>query len=93
MFLKAVNAYLRKLSEIMNQPSWKNRRRYIFASFALGAFMLSASSVSVLFGLMSDVSDLVTGGVALISLILGSYVFAATWETTKLHKDKENADG
>jgi len=77
----------------MSQPSWKNRRRYIFASFMIGAVMLVASSVAVLFGLMVDVSTLVTGGVALISLILTSYVFAATWESTKLHKKQENPDG
>ena len=77
----------------MSQPSWKNRRRYILASFVIGAVMLVASSVAVLFGLMVDVSNLVTGGVALISLILTSYVFAATWESTKLHNKQENSDG
>ena len=77
----------------MSQPSWKNRRRYIFASFMIGAVMLIASSLAVLFGFMVDVGDLVTGGVALISLILTSYVFAATWESTKLHRNEENGDG
>jgi hypothetical protein len=77
----------------MSQPSWRNRRRYIFASFMLGAVMLVASSITVLFGLMSDVGDLVTGGVALISLILTSYIFGATWESTKLYKNEGNSDG
>jgi len=55
--------------------------------------MLIASSIAVLFGFMTDVGDLVTGGVALISLILTSYIFGATWESTKLHKNEGNADG
>ena len=93
MFRNIIDPYIRGVKYIMSQPSWKNRRRYIFASFIIGAVMLIASSVAVLSGLMTDVSDLVTGGVALITLILTSYVFAATWESTKLHKKEENPDG
>ena len=88
-----INSYLKGLKFIMSHPSWKNRRRYIFASFVIGAVMLIASSLAVLFGFMVDVGDLVTGGVALISLILTSYIFGATWESTKLHKNEGNADG
>lgn len=90
---RIIDSYLKGLKFIMSQPSWKNRRRYIFASFIIGAVMLIASSISVLFGFMSDVSDLVTGGVALISLILTSYIFGATWESTKLHRNEDNGDG
>ena len=93
MFRKLLNAYLRKLKEIMNKPSWKNRRRYILASFIIGAFMLIASSLAALTGAMTDISDLVTGGVALITLILTSYVFAAVWEDKTLHRKEENHDG
>ena len=93
MLRNIIDPYIRGVKYIMSQPSWKNRRRYIFASFVIGAFMLIASSLAVLFGFMTDVSDLVTGGVALITLILTSYVFAATWESTKLHKKEENPDG
>jgi len=88
-----IDSYLKGIKFIMSHPTWKNRRRYIFASFVLGAVMLIASSISVLFGFLSDVGDLVTGGVALISLILTSYIFGATWESTKLYKKEENADG
>lgn len=90
---KLIDSYLKGLKYIMSHPSWKNRRRYIFASFIIGAFMLIASSFAVLFGFMTDVSDLVTGGVALISLILTSYIFGATWESTKLHRNEDNGDG
>ena len=94
MIRRAVNAYLKGLKYIMSKPSWKNRRRYIFASFVIGAFMLIAGSLAVLTGNMADVSDLVTGGVALISLILTSYIFGAVWEDKSLHNSKEeNPDG
>lgn len=94
MIRRAISAYLKGLKYIMNKPSWKNRRRYIFASFVIGAFMLIAGSIAVLTGNMADVSDLVTGGVALISLILTSYIFGAVWEDKSLHNSKEeNPDG
>ena len=89
----ALNAYLKGLKYIMNKPSWKNRRRYILASFVIGAFMLVGSTVAVLTSTMSDVSDLITGGVALITLILTSYIFGAVWEDKSLHNKEENPDG
>jgi len=77
----------------MAHPSWKNRRRYILASFVIGAFMLIASSLAALTGAMTDISDLVTGGVALITLILTSYIFGAVWEDKSLNRKEENFDG
>jgi hypothetical protein len=93
MIKTIVNNYLKGITYIMKQPSWKNRRRYILAAFAIGAFMLVASSVATLTGMMSDVGDLVTGGVALISLILTSYIFAAVWEDKSIISKQENPDG
>jgi len=89
----AINAYLKGLKYIMSKPTWKNRRRYIFASFIIGAFMLIGGTISVLTATMSDVSDLITGGVALITLILTSYIFGAVWEDKSLHNKEENPDG
>ena len=89
----AISAYLKGLKYIMNKPSWKNRRRYILASFVIGGIMLVGSTMAVLSGNMSDVSDLVTGGVALITLILTSYIFGAVWEDKSLHNKEENPDG
>ena len=89
----ALNAYLKGLKYIMNKPTWKNRRRYILASFVIGAFMLVGSTIAVLTSTMSDVSDLITGGVALITLILTSYIFGAVWEDKTLHNKEENPDG
>lgn len=62
------------------KPSWKIRRRYIFAAFVLGATMLMAGATAVLLNNDSATSDLITGGVALITLILSSYIFGAVWE-------------
>jgi hypothetical protein len=76
----------------MAKPSWKNRRRYILASFIIGAIMLIGSTIAALTGNMTDISDLVTGGVALITLILTSYIFGAVWEDKSLHRG-ENPDG
>jgi len=89
----ALNVYLKGLKYIMSKPTWKNRRRYILASFVIGAFMLVGSTVAVLTSTMSDVSDLITGGVALITLILTSYIFGAVWEDKSLHNKEENPDG
>ena len=94
MIRNAINAYLKGLKYIMSKPSWKNRRRYILVSFVIGSTMLLGSTVSALSGNGSDVSDLVTGGVALITLILTSYIFGAVWEDKSLHNSKEeNPDG
>ena len=76
----------------MAKPSWKNRRRYILASFVIGAIMLIGSTIAALTGNITDISDLVTGGVALITLILTSYIVGAVWEDKSLHKG-ENPDG
>jgi hypothetical protein len=89
---RVIDAYLKGLKYIMNKPSWKNRRRYILASFIIGAVMLIGSTVAALTGNMTDISDLVTGGVALITLILTSYIFGAVWEDKTLYKG-ENPDG
>ena len=89
---RVIDAYLKVLKHIMSKPSWKNRRRYILASFVIGAVMLIGSTIATLTGSVTNISDLVTGGVALISIILTSYMFAAVWEDKTLHKG-ENPDG
>ena len=73
----------------MIKPTWKIRRRYIFAAFSLGALMLTTGSVAVLLNNDSATSDLITGGVALVTLVLTTYVFGAVWED----KTKGGQDG
>jgi len=76
-----------------SQPNWTIRRRYIFAAFALGVAMILSSVVAVWQDKIGA-GDLVTGGVALITLILTSYIFGAAWEDkTKYSKDEVNPDG
>jgi hypothetical protein len=86
---RALDAYLKVLKHIMSKPSWKNRRRYILASFVIGAVMLIGSTIATLDRQRDNISDLVTGGVALITLILTSYIFGAVWEDKTLHKGGE----
>lgn len=70
-------------------PNWRIRRRYIFAAFALGVVMIAAAVVAIWEDKLGA-GDLVTGGVALITLILSSYIFGAAWED---RSKKENPDG
>lgn len=70
-------------------PNWRIRRRYIFAAFALGFFMIAAATVAIWQDKLGA-GDLVTGGVALITLILTSYIFGAAWED---RGKKEDPDG
>lgn len=92
-FRRLFAQYVKGLRYIMSKPSWKNRRRYILGSFLIGAVMLLGSTVATLMATGVDVSDLVTGGVALISLILTSYIFGAVWEDKSKYPKEENPDG
>lgn len=69
-------------------PNWKIRRRYIFASFALGVAMILSAVVAVWADRMGA-GDLITGGVALITLILTSYIFGAAWEDISKEKNQD----
>ncbi len=74
----------------MTGPSWKHRRRLIYASYVLGAAM-------IVFGAVTYFSDtqigaqLVIGGVSLVSIVLTAYTGFAAYEDTKLWKG--NPDG
>jgi hypothetical protein len=75
-----------------HNAGWTIRRRYIFAAFALGVAMI----VSAIIAIWDDklgAGDLVTGGVALITLILTSYIFGAAWEDRSKIMKEENEDG
>jgi hypothetical protein len=73
----------------MSNPKWKIRRRYIFAAFALGVALVVSSIVAVWQDRLGA-GDLVTGGVALISLILTSYIFGAAYDDKRV---ENNTDG
>lgn len=72
-------------------PSWKHRRRLIYASYVLGAAM-------IIFGAITYLSDtqigaqMVVGGVALITIILTAYTGFAAYEDTRLWSEHHSKD-
>jgi len=78
----------------MSGPSWKHRRRLIYASYALGAAMIIFGAITYLADTQVG-SQLVIGGVGLISIIITAYTGFAAYEDVKLWKDDEgeNPDG
>lgn len=74
----------------MTGPSWQHRRRLIYASYGLGASMIAFGAVTY----SSDTqigSQLIIGGVSLVSIVLTAYTGFAAYEDTKLWKG--NPDG
>jgi hypothetical protein len=73
-------------------PSWKHRRRLIYASYLLGAGMVIFGAVT--YSTDTQVgSQLVIGGVGLISVILTAYTGFAAYEDVKLYRNENNQDG
>jgi hypothetical protein len=72
-------------------PSWKHRRRLIYASYGLGAGMVIFGGITYYTDTQVG-SQLVIGGVGLITVILTAYTGFAAYEDVKLWKD-ENPDG
>ena len=73
-----------------SNPNWSIRRRYIAASWGIGAVMIALGALAVWGDRMGAV-DLITGGVALITLVLGSYIGGAVADDA-LQK-RRNPDG
>jgi DMSO/TMAO reductase YedYZ heme-binding membrane subunit len=64
-------------------PSWTHRRRLIYLSFLLGTGMIVFAGF--IYPTDTQVaSQMVIGGVALLSIILGAYTAFATFEDVKL---------
>jgi len=72
------------------QGNWKIRRRYVAASWGIGAVMIALGALAV-WGDRIGASELITGGVALITLVLGSYIGGAVADD-HLQK-RSNPDG
>jgi len=62
----------------------------VFAAFAIGVGMILSAVIAVWQDKLGA-GDLVTGGVALVSLILTSYIFGAAYENRAMNG--ENSDG
>lgn len=76
-------------------PSWKHRRRLIYIGFGLGVVMIVFAGVFVVLD-SSVATQMVIGGVSLISIILTAYTGFATYEDAKLFPKREigeNEDG
>ena len=72
------------------QANWKIRRRYVGASWGIGAVMIALGAVAVWGDRMGAV-DLITGGVALITLVVGSYIGGAVADDAL--QNRRNPDG
>jgi len=72
-------------------PSWKHRRRLIYASYVLGAAMIIFGAITYLTDTQVG-SQMVIGGVGLITVILTAYTGFAAYEDVRLWKE-ENPDG
>jgi hypothetical protein len=70
-------------------PSWKHRRRLIYASYILGAGMIIFGAVTYLTDTQVG-SQMVVGGVGLITVILTAYTGFAAYEDTRLWNNKDN---
>ena len=70
-------------------PSWRFRRKLIFAGFRLGFVMVIAGGASLFVDMYGVGVALITGGVSLISIILTAYTATATLEDIKLYKHEE----
>ena len=73
-------------------PSWKFRRKLIYAGFRLGVAMIVFGAITVLVDQFGVGVALITGGVSLISIVLTAYTAAATWQDTKIYQQDENGE-
>lgn len=70
--------------------NWKVRRRYVAMSWGLGAGMVVLGALAV-FDERIGAGELITGGVALVTIVLGTYVGGAVADD-RLQK-RSNPDG
>lgn len=73
-----------------NGPSWKFRRKLIFGAYRLSVAMIVFGAIMFFYDPSSTVlNSLITGGVALITIIISAYVASGAYEDVKLFKDKK----
>ena len=70
--------------------NWQIRRRYVAMSWGIGAVMIVVGALAV-WGDRMGSSELITGGVALITLVLGSYIGGAVADDHL--QNRNNPDG
>jgi fructose-1,6-bisphosphatase/inositol monophosphatase family enzyme len=70
-----------------SNPSWKFRRKLIFGSYRLAFAMIAFGAVTFYFD-TSVSNTLISGGVALISIIVSAYVAGSAYEDVRLDRNK-----
>ena len=71
-------------------PRWRHRRRLVYGTVAFAALMVLIGALDWTDRQVS--SQLVVGGVSLITLILSGYVFAATFDDKWQRSDHVPSD-
>ena len=66
------------------KPSWKFRRKLIFGAYRL-SFLMIIFGGATFFTDSQVSSNLIMGGVALMSIIIGAYVAGAAYEDAKVN--------
>ena len=74
----------------MSDPRWTHRRRLVYGTVAFAALMVMIGALDWSDRQVS--SQLVVGGVSLITLILSGYVFAATFDDKWQRSDHVPSD-
>ena len=83
--------FLKDEEDNSSGPSWKYRRKLIYGGYRVSIFM-------ILFGMLTfwwdrEVStQMVIGGVALLSIILTAYTATATFEDVKLYRQNDEME-
>lgn len=71
------------------QVSWRFRRRLIYGAYRLAVAMIIFGAVTFFWD-TSVSNNLVTGGIALLTIIVTAYTATASWEDrTRLKSDEE----
>lgn len=73
-------------------PNWKVRRRYVAGSWLVGVVMVVLGAVAV-WGDKLGAVDLIGGGVALMTLVVGSYIGGAVADDALQRRKEGNPDG
>jgi hypothetical protein len=75
---------------MMGDPRWQHRRRLVYGTIGFAALMVLIGALDWSDRQVS--SQLVVGGVSLMTLILSGYVFAATFDDKWQRADREPSD-
>jgi hypothetical protein len=75
---------------VIGDPRWRHRRRLVYGTIGFAAFMVLVGAFDLTDRQVS--SQLVVGGVSLMTVILTGYVFAATFDDKWKRADHEPSD-